>query len=78
MLAAEDDCLGIDFSPEAESVNQPLRRSTDTVYSTFEAALRSLTDEERVNVLADPGSLVWLYTGALVSTFSCHLELYRR
>lgn len=78
MLAAEDDCLGIDFNPTASAINQVFRPSTVTLCKSFEAALRALDNEERKEILDNPGNLVWLYTGAFCQAFACHLELYRR
>ena len=87
MLATEDDCLGIDFSSDASAFDQILwphtaagneKGVTRTAYASFEASLRSLTRDECMQVLSNPGGLVWLYTSALTLAFSCHLELYRR
>ena len=78
MLAAEDDCLGIDFNPTTSAINQVLVPSTLTLCESFEAALLSLDQKERRAVQEDPGNLAWLYTRPFSQTFACHLELYRR
>jgi hypothetical protein len=78
ILTAEDDCLGIDFNPATPATTQPLRLSMGTSRATFEAALRTTTEEQRRAILADPGRLVWLYTRAFVQAFASHLELFRR
>jgi hypothetical protein len=78
ILTAEDDCLGIDFNPATPATTQPLRLSMGTSRATFEAALRTTTEEQCRAILADPGRLVWLYTRAFVQAFVSHLELFRR
>lgn len=78
ILAAEDDCLGIDFNPAASAICQPLLSSTDTISDAFETRLRGLTEENRQDINNDPKVLVWLYAELLVQTVACHVELFHR
>lgn len=87
ILAAEDNCLGIDFNPHVLASDQIIRpgdlasdgqRAKQAVYQNFEAALREFGPAECIEIISDPGKLVWIYARALSLGFSCHLELCYR
>ncbi|KAF8536164.1 hypothetical protein BDD12DRAFT_852256 [Trichophaea hybrida] len=87
ILAAEDNCLGIDFNSHAIASDQILRpddpasheqRAKQAVYRNFEAELRAFSPAECLQIISDPGKLVWVYARALSLAFSCHLELCHR
>lgn len=77
-VAAEDDCLGIDFNPIAPAISQVVRSSTKTIAAAFESTLRALTEDQRRDILADPMIPVWLYMGPFIEAAACHIALLRR
>jgi hypothetical protein len=87
ILATEDNCLGIDFNPNVLASDQVIRpddlasdgkQAKQAVYRHFEAALRAFGPVECIEIISDPGKLVWIYARALSLAFSCHLELCHR
>ncbi|KAF2119910.1 hypothetical protein BDV96DRAFT_313376 [Lophiotrema nucula] len=78
MLAAEDNCLGIDFSEKASVLRQPLRPSTETPSEAFKRELGALTESDCEVIRGYPLELVSLYANPLISAFAAHIELYQR
>lgn len=85
MLVTEDDCLGIDFSPDALPVHQPLLRhwqcttpyNCGTIYDGFCDLLQDSNPETQHAILSDPRPLAWIYGELLLRLFSCHVDLCR-
>ncbi|PSN69384.1 hypothetical protein BS50DRAFT_341128 [Corynespora cassiicola Philippines] len=78
ILADVDNCLGIDFNPNASHLQQPLRESTAAPHTAFDNAVTTLSPFDRKRVMDNPLSLVSLYTASVISSFSAHIELYQR
>jgi hypothetical protein len=78
ILAAEDNCLGIDFNKATSALQQPVRETTATAISAFEVRLFDLGSDDALSVIRHPFSLVSLYSSTLMSVFAAHVELYQR
>jgi len=86
LLAAEDNCLGIDFSDSAHPRHQPLlrgisdRRRAASIREMFVNILEGKNSASAKHLWSpkNPQSLAWLCASCLSRTFSCHLELCRR
>jgi ankyrin repeat protein len=75
LLAAEDNCLGVNFGPDTPAIAQPFRPYTATVAEVFQADVQALATEGRTAILSDPAKLISVYAQALIQAFSCHLCL---
>lgn len=75
LLAAEDNCLGVNFGLDIPAIAQPFRPNTATVAEMFQADVQALATEEQTAIPSDPVKLISVYAQALIQAFSCHFCL---